>query len=112
NPDGGVDQDDHAAECLTDETRSRRRRTSRPRGSVPRRARRRSYAPWRTSASRPSRMVSVSVFAPHAALASHSSSSSTWRVFFIQMIVPHLYGSALWLGTGRFRSGRREKTPG
>jgi hypothetical protein len=37
-------------------------------------------------------MVSVSVFAPDAALASRRSPSSTWKVFFIQMIVLYLYG--------------------
>src|SRR6516162_5284442 len=39
NPDGGVDQDNHAAECAVDAARSRRRGTSRAPGSVPRRAR-------------------------------------------------------------------------
>ena len=92
NPHGGVNQDDHAAECLTADAGSRRRRLSRARGSDPRRARSRSYAPWRTSASRPSRTVSVSVLAPQADLAFPNSRSSMCRVFFIHTIMPYKYG--------------------
>ena len=51
-------------------------------------ARRRSYAPRLTKASRPRRTVSVSVVAPHAVLASRKRLSSMCRVFFIQMLMP------------------------
>lgn len=88
DPHRGVNQDDHAAECLADDARSRRRRVSRARDSDPRSARRRWYAPWRTSASSPSRTVSVLVLAPEADFASCKRRSSMCRVFFIQTIVP------------------------
>ena len=45
DPDRSINEDNHAAECFTDEARSRRRGVSRARGSEPRSARRRSYAP-------------------------------------------------------------------
>src|SRR5918995_2532925 len=76
DPNRGIDQDDHAAECFAEEARSRRRGVSRARGSDPRSALRRSYAPRRTSASRPRRTVSVSVLAPQADLAFRNSRSS------------------------------------
>src|SRR5688572_18211304 len=93
NPDRRIDENDHAAECLADLAGSRRRRTSRACGSDPRSARRRSYAPRRTNASRPRRTVSVSVLAPEADLASRSRCSSICNVFFIHIIMPYWYGN-------------------
>jgi hypothetical protein len=72
--------------------RSRRRRVSCAFRSDPRSALRRSYAPRRTSASRPRRTVSVSVRAPDADFASRNRLSSIWSVFFIHTIVPTAYG--------------------
>src|SRR6266545_5986333 len=91
NPHRGVDQHHHPTRRLP-EAFSRRRGTSRASGSDPRRARRRSWAACRTSASRPRRTVSVSVAAPQAALASFSSFSSMCRVFFIHTKLPYRYG--------------------
>src|SRR5581483_3543068 len=89
---GRVDENAHAAECLAEVPRSRRRGTSPACGSDPRSARSRSYARRRIRASRPSRTVSVSVLAPAAARASRRSRSSMCSVFFIRTIVPYQYG--------------------
>ena len=43
-------------------------------------------------------MVAVSVFAPQAVLASRRRLSSTWKVFFIQTIMPYWYGN-IWRTT-------------
>src|ERR1019366_8343690 len=103
-PDGGIHQD-HQATLRLDDGPSRRLGTSRAPGSVPPRARRRSYAAWRTRASRPKRTVAVSVVAPQAALPSLKSSSSTLKVFFIPPIMPQKYG--YWNHTPATARGRR-----
>jgi hypothetical protein len=83
NPDECIDEHHQATERLDDRAFPRRRLTSVARGSVPRGARSRSYAAWRTSASSPSLTVSVSLLAPLAERASRSRASSMWSVFFM-----------------------------
>jgi len=91
DPDRGVDEDHYATRRLRAGF-SRRRGASRTVGSEPNNARRRSYAPWRRSASSPKRTASVSVVAPLTFRASASSWSSMWSVFFIRTLLPYLYG--------------------
>src|SRR5262245_7812332 len=88
DPDRCINKDTHAPRRLR-AVLSRRLDTSRAPGSVPRRARRRSYAAWRISASSPNRTVSVSVAARLTVRASWRSFSSMWSVFFIRMILPY-----------------------
>src|SRR5215467_16362967 len=91
NPYGGIDQNHQAARRLR-EGFSRRLGTSCASGSVPRSLRIRSYAAWRTSASNPMRIASVSVAAPHAPFASFRSLASILSVFFIHISLPYMYG--------------------
>src|SRR5262249_19544600 len=92
NPDGCIHKHHQAVPRRRGNVLSRCRRTSRARGSDPRRVRRRWQAAWRTSASRPSLTVSVSVVAPHACLAASNSFSSILNVFFIWLFIPYKYG--------------------
>src|SRR5690349_5844426 len=92
DPYRGINKDHQATLRLT-RGFSRRRGTSCAPGSLPRRARRRSEAAWRTSASSPKRTVSVSVAAPQARFACWNNSSSIFSVFFIHTILPYKYGN-------------------
>src|SRR5262245_56419102 len=92
NPDRRVDEDHHGAGCFPVAVDARRRPTSLACGSLPRSARIRSLAAWRTSASSPSRTASVSLRAPLADLASRRRLSSMWSVFFM----PYDHGIIVW----------------
>jgi len=57
-------------------------------------------------ASRPSRTVSVSVFAPEADRASWSRVLSIWSLFFIRLVLPYKYGIRSLIRAAMTRRGR------
>ena len=89
DPDRGIHENHGLALRLFDD--GRRRGTGFAPGSELLKARRRSYAACRMSASRPRRTASVSVEAALAARASLRRVSSICSVFFIHIILPYAY---------------------